>query len=148
MSILALFRSLRNEMKTSRFKIWLRAALFVQFCGLFGYYLFRDISNGQFNWGWAFFTSGIFVPIGFLMSRIVPMQVDRDARVVTLSLDRVYLILIWVLVTTKLVIGHIPSLVVVADVIMCGILGIMSGRLGGIGVRVRRLKIQNGLLPR
>jgi predicted permease len=147
MPMLALFKSLRNEMKTSRYKIWLRAALFVQFCGIFGFYLFRDISNGHFNWGWVFFTCGVFVPIGFLMSRIVPMQVNREAKVVILSLDRVYLILIWILVAAKLVTGHIPSLVVVADVIMCGIVGIMSGRLGGIGVRVRRLKIQYGLLP-
>jgi len=27
-----------------------------------------------------------------------------------------------------------------ADIIMCAILGIMSGRLGGIGLRVRGLK--------
>jgi hypothetical protein len=146
--LLSLVQSLRKGMKRSRFKIWLRAALFVQFCGIFGFYLFRDIANGHFSWEWAFFIFGVFVPVGFLLSRIVPMQVSRDDRVVNLSIDRVYLILIWILVIAKLVTGHIPSLLVVSDVIMCGILGMMSGRLGGIGVRVHRLKIQNELLPR
>lgn len=146
--MLSLFKSLRSALKTSRLKIWLRAALFVQFCGIFGFYLHQDISKGHFNWGWAFFTAILVVPIGFWMSRIVPMQVNQDAKVVTLSLDHVYLVLIWVLVITKFVTEHIPSLVVVADVIMCGILGLMSGRLGGIGVRVHRLKIQNGLMSK
>ena len=146
--MLSLFKSLRSELKTSRFKIWLRAALFVQFCGIFGFYLHQDISKGHFNWGWAFITAVLFVPIGFWMSRIVPMQVNRNAKVITLTLDRVYFVLIWVLVIAKFVTGHIPSLVVVADVIMCGILGLMSGRLGGIGMRVRHLKIQNGLMSK
>jgi hypothetical protein len=81
------------------------------------------------------------------MSRIVPIQADRESKAVTLSLDRVYLILIWVLVITKLITSHIPRLVPVSDVIMCAILGIMSGRLGGIGLRVRRLKMENDFLP-
>ena len=144
--VIQLFQFLRGEMKKSRFKIWLRAALFIQFCGIFGFFLFRDISNGHFNWEWAFITAGLFVPIGFLMSRIVPMQTNLDMRAVTLSVDRVYLVLIWILVIVKVITGQIPSLIVVADLIMCVILGVMSGRLGGIGLRVRHLKIQNGFL--
>jgi len=145
-SLIQLFQFLRVEMKKSRFKIWLRAALFIQFCGIFGFFLIRDISNGHFNWGWAFLIAGLFVPIGFLMSRIVPMQTNLDVQAVTLSIDYVYLVLIWILVIVKVVTGQIPSLIVVADIIMCVILGVMSGRLGGIGIRVRHLKIQNGLL--
>ena len=33
----------------------------------------------------------LFTPVGFLMSRIVPMQVDEEDEAVTLSLDRTYL---------------------------------------------------------
>lgn len=80
------------------------------------------------------------------MSRLIPMQADLNAKAVTLSLDKIYLILIWVLVIAKLVMGHIPSLVFIADIIMCSILGIMSGRLGGIGIRVRRLKVKYGFV--
>ena len=134
-------------MRKSRFKIWLRAVMFVQFSVLFTFYVDRDITNGYFTWIWAITLFMLFIPAGFWMSRFVPMQVDQQSKAVTLSLDRVYLILIWVLVITKLIAGQIPRLVPVSDVIMCAILGIMCGRLGGIGLRVHHLKMEHGLLP-
>ena len=144
--ILSILNSFRPEMKKSRFKIWLRAALLVQFSAIFTFFLYRDISNGYFYWRWVIPALLPFVPIGFLMSRIVPMQANKDAKAVTLSLDRIYLVLIWVLVIVKVITGQIPSLIIVADVIMCAIIGLMSGRLSGICLRVRHLKIQNGFI--
>lgn len=146
MSLLSYIQCLRGEIKKSRFKIWLRAFLFVQFSAIFGFYFFRDIANGHFRWEWVPLAFALFVPLGFLMSRLVPMQADLKVRAVTLSLDRVYLVLIWVLVIAKLILGHIPSLVFIADIIMCSILGIMFGRLGGIGLRVRQLKLRHGFI--
>lgn len=148
MPLFTYLQSLRSELKKSRFKIWLRAFLFIQFSVIFGFYFIRDIANGYFRWEWIPLTFVLFVPIGFLMSRIVPMQADLEVRAVTLSLDRVYLVLIWVLVIAKLILGHIPSLVYIADIIMCSILGIMSGRLGGIGIRVRQLKLKHGFVAK
>lgn len=133
-------------MKKSRFKIWLRAFLFLQFSALFGFYFFRDIGNGYFNWGWVALLFTLFIPVGFLMSLIVPMKADLKLRAVTLSLDRVYLFLIWLLVIAKLIIGRVPPFAPEADFIMCAILGIMFGRLGGIGLRVRHLKVQHGFI--
>ncbi len=144
MSFPSLLHSLRGEMKKSRFKIWLRAFIFVQLSALFGFYFFRDIANGHFRWEWVPLTFALFVPIGFALSRLVPMQASADLKAVTLSLDRTYLALIWALVIAKLILGHIPSLIFLADIIMCAILGIMFGRLGGIGLRVRQLKTQHG----
>lgn len=144
--IISLLNSFRPEMKKSRFKIWLRAALLVQFSGIFTFFLYRDISNGYFNWLWVIPTLLLFVPFGFLMSRIVPMQANKEARAVTLSLDRTYLVLIWLLVIIKLITGQISSLINIADFIMCAIIGIMSGRLSGICIRVRHLKFQNGFI--
>lgn len=135
---------LRGEMKKSRFKIRLRAGLFLVFGSLFMLYFIRDISNGYFTWRWVAILFVAFVPVGFLLSRIVPMQVDPEAKAVTLSLDRTYLILIWVLIIAKLIASHIPAWIPVSDVIMCAILGIMFGRLGGIGLRVRGLKSMHG----
>ena len=132
-------------MKTSRYKIWLRAFLLVQFSLLFSIYFFRDIASGYFTWGWAALTIALFVPVGFLLSRIVPMKINLKIKAVTLSIDKIYLVLIWVLVITKLIAGHSPATVRLADVIMCAILGIMGGRLGGIGIRVRNLKKEYGL---
>lgn len=148
MPLFTYLQSLRSELKKSRFKIWLRAFLFIQFSVIFGFYFIRDIANGYFRWEWIPLTFVLFVPVGFLMSRIVPMQADLEVRAVTLSLDRVYLVLIWVLVIAKLILGHIPSLVYIADIIMCSILGIMSGRLGGIGIRVRQLKLKHGFVAK
>lgn len=148
MPLFTYLQSLRSELKKSRFKIWLRAFLFIQFSVIFGFYFIRDIANGYFRWEWIPLTFVLFVPVGFLMSRIVPMQADLEVRAITLSLDRVYLVLIWVLVIAKLILGHIPSLVYIADIIMCSILGIMSGRLGGIGIRVRQLKLKHGFVAK
>ena len=146
-TVIVFLTSLRAEMKKSRFKIWLRAVLFVQFSVLFAFYFDRDITNGYFTWIWAATLFMLFIPTGFWMSRLVPMQVDHQVKAITLSLDSVYLILIWVLVITKLIASHIPRLIPVSDVIMCIILGIMCGRLGGIGLRVRHLKMEHGFLP-
>jgi hypothetical protein len=137
-------KSLRGEMKKSRFKIWLRAGLFILFGSLFMFYFIRDIANQHFTWGWVAILFVAFIPVGFLLSRLVPMQVDTEAKAVTLSVDRTYLILIWGLVVAKLIASRTPALIAVSDIIMCAILGIMFGRLGGIGLRVRGLKSMHG----
>jgi hypothetical protein len=147
-SLFSYIKPLRGEMKKSRFKIWLRAFLFVQFSALFSFYFFRDIGNGYFSWERVVLLFTLFIPVGFLMSLIVPMKADLELRAVTLSLDRVYLFLIWLLVIAKLIIGRVPPFTPEADFIMCAILGIMFGRLGGIGLRVRQLKIQYGLISK
>ena len=137
-------QSLRTEMRKSRFKIWLRAVLFVQFAAIFSVYLFHDISRGYFKWEWVAWVFLLCVPVGLLLSLLVPMRADPEVCAVVLSLDPVYLVLIWVLVLIKLITAAIPSVVYISDGCMMIILGIMAGRLGGIGLRVRKLKIDYG----
>jgi hypothetical protein len=146
MSLFSYLQSLRGEMKKSRFKIWLRAFLFLQFSAMFSLYFFRDIGNGYFSWERVALLFTFFIPVGFLMSLIVPMKADLELRAVTLSLDHFHLFLIWLLVIAKLIIGRIPPFIPEADFIMCAIMGIMFGRLGGIGLRVRQLKLQHGFI--
>jgi hypothetical protein len=112
---------------------------------MFCVFFFRDIGNGYYNWTSVFVVFACFVPVGFLLSLLVPMKADLELRAVTLSLDRIYLFLIWFLVIAKLIIGRIPFFTPEADFIMSAIIGIMFGRLGGIGLRVRQLKLQHGL---
>ena len=133
--------SLRSQMKYSRAKIWVRTGLLTIFSILFGTYLVRDMSAGIFHWQWGLAVLALCFPIGMWMSRLVPMQA-QSAELVTLSFDRIYFVLIWLLVIAKFILGHIPGMNLAADIIMCSILGIMSGRLGGIGLRVRALKRQ------
>ena len=144
--IFTLLKSFRGEMKKSRFKIWLRAFLFVQFSAIFFGYFFRDVGHGYFKWEWIALVFVSFIPIGFLLSLIVPMKADTEIQAVTFSLDKFYLFLIWFLVIAKLIIGRIPFFTPEADFIMASIMGIMFGRLGGIGLRVRRLKLQYGFI--
>jgi len=146
MSVLNFLKSIRGEMKKSRFKIWLRAFLLIQFSALFCIYLFRDIGNGYFTWKSVTIVIATFIPVGFLLSFIVPTQADLEMRAVIFKLDRFYLFLIWFLVIAKLIIGRIPAFTPEADFIMSAIIGIMFGRLSGIGIRVRQLKLQHGLI--
>lgn len=146
MSVLNFLKSIRGEMKKSRFKIWLRAFLLIQFSALFCVYFFRDIGNGYFTWKSVALVVIGFIPVGILLSFIVPMQADLEMRAVIFKLDRFYLFLIWFLVIAKLIIGRIPAFTPEADFIMSAIIGIMFGRLSGIGIRVRQLKLQHGLI--
>jgi hypothetical protein len=131
--------SLRGQMKYSRAKIWIRTGLLTIFSILFGTYLVRDISAGSFRWEWGLAIFAISFAFGMWMSRLVPMQA-LSAELVSLSFDRIYFVLIWLLVIAKFILGHIPGMNFAADIIMCSILGIMSGRLSGICLRVSGLK--------
>ena len=131
-------------MKRSRAKIWMRTGIFLFFTGLFSFMLYEDMSSGLFPW-WAAII--IFIPavaFGFWMSRFVPMQVHEQHKHITFSFDRIYFALIWTLVIVKALAGRFPGWNLLADVLMVAILGIMSGRLGGIGLRVRGLKQKHG----
>jgi len=145
-SLFSYLKSMRGELKKSRFKIWLRAFLLVQFTAMFCVYFFRDIGNGYYSWNNVFLVFACFIPIGFLLSLIVPIKADIGLQAVTFSLDRFYLFLIWFLVIAKLIVGRIPFFTPEADFIMSAIIGIMFGRLSGIGIRVRQLKLQHGFI--
>ena len=145
-SLIQLVKSKRGEMKKSRFKIWLRAFLLIQFSIIFGMYFLQDISAGYFSWNQVLLYIFLFIPVGYLMSFLVPMRANLDLNVITLSLDKIYLALIWILVIAKLLASYYYRVEVVADIIMAVILGVMSGRLGGIGIRVRKLKRNHGLI--
>ena len=145
-SLLSFLQSKRGEMKKSRFKIWLRTFLLIQFSIIFSVYFTHDIAAGYFTWGKVAQIILLFVPVGFLMSYIVPMQANLDLGAVTLSLDKIYLFLIWVMVIAKLLASYYYHAEAVADVIMSIILGLMGGRLGGIGIRVRKLKLKHNLI--
>ena len=130
-------------MKRSRAKLWVRTGIFIFFAILFSFTLYEDISRGIFPL-WA--GVAIFIPaiaFGFWMSRFVPMQVHVHHQHITFSFDRIYFILILTLVIIKIAASKFPGWEVLADAIMVFILGMMVGRIGGIGLRVRSLKDQH-----
>ncbi len=83
---------------------------------------------------------GPFTLVGYSMRKLVPMHVHQETQHITFSFDRIYFALIVLLVIAKVFTGHVPELTFWTDVIMCVILGLMSGRLSGICLRVRGLK--------
>jgi hypothetical protein len=127
-------------MKRSRAKIWLRTAMLVIFGTIFGLTIYQDIVSGVLHWLWALLAFLLCLPVGFWMRKFVPMQLHRASRHVTLSFDRIYFVAIVLLVIVKIVTGNISHITILADFAMCMILGLMIGRLGGIGLRVRDLK--------
>ena len=132
--------------KRSKAKIWLRTGILAIFAIIFGISLYHDIASHRFLWYWGLITYLICFPIGFAMRNLVPMQVHLTSKHITMSFDKIYFAVILALVIGKLVAGRFFGLTVLADVIICAILGLMTGRLGGIGVRVRGLKREHGFL--
>jgi hypothetical protein len=135
-------------MKRSRAKIWVRTAILVVFGTLFGVTLIKDMVAGIFPWvmGLAVFLACL--PVGFWMRNLVPMQAHIVSRQVTFSFDKIYFILIWLLVIAKAIFSYVVHFSVPADVLMCIILGLMTGRLSGICLRVHSLKVRYGFLEK
>jgi uncharacterized membrane-anchored protein YhcB (DUF1043 family) len=98
---------------------------------------------GIFRWEWAMIVFILSSIIGFQLRRLVPMQVHPASKHITFSFDFIYFALILLLVIAKVLTGQIPGLTIWTDVIMCMILGLMSGRLSGICLCVRDLKTQH-----
>ena len=136
-------KAIRLEMKKSPYKILLRVFLLLQFSAIFIFYFIQDIGNGLFTWPQVAEYILIFIPIGFLMSFIVPMRPNPELKAVTFSLDKIYLFLIWLLVIVKLLASYYYHTEAVADLIMAMIIGTMGGRLAGIILRVRKLNLQH-----
>ncbi len=132
----------------SRAKIWIRTVILAVFGALFTLALSRDMASGVFHWSWALMTFLPCLAIGFWMRRWVPMRVHLASQCITLSFDRIYFTLIMLLVLAKAVTGHVAGMAIWAAGIMCVILGLMAGRLSGICLRVRDLKIQHSFGPR
>jgi hypothetical protein len=139
-------QKLRQYSKQSGGKIWIRTILLAIFGTLFGISLYRDITSGVFLWSLGLAALVPCMLIGFWMSRLVPMHIHHEEKIITFSLDKIYLVLIWVLVIAKLVTSRMLDLPVWSDVAMCIILGLMSGRLSGICLRVRALKLEHNLV--
>ncbi|MBW2609191.1 MAG: hypothetical protein JRC68_02475 [Deltaproteobacteria bacterium] len=130
-------------MKQSRAKIWIRTVILFIFGTIFIIALYQDIKSGIFHITWAllvFFPSTV---TGFLMRGFVPMHVHQAYRRITFSFDHIYFTLILLLVIAKVFTGQVPGLTIWTDIIMCVILGLMSGRLSGICLRVRDLKTRH-----
>jgi hypothetical protein len=136
-------QNIRQFMKESRGKIWIRTALLTIFGTLFGISLYKDLLDGIFSWQLGVIAFIPCLAIGFWMSRLVPMHLHHDRKVIMFSMDKIYFVLIWVLVIAKLLTGRLFGLPVWSDVLMVVILGLMSGRLSGICLRVRGLKVAN-----
>ena len=133
-------QTIPSLMKQSRTKLWIRTGILAVFGTLFGLTLYHDIGGGSFQWLWAGIVFVLCLPIGFWMSKLVPMQIHPASRHITLSFDRIYFALIVVLVIVKAVAGNLLSVAMVADIAMCIILGLMIGRLSGVCLRVHDLK--------
>jgi hypothetical protein len=132
-------------MSTSRAKLWIRTGILMVFGMLFSVSLAQDMTLGTFHGSWALMAFMPCLAIGYWMRQFVPMQVHVNWRYVTLSFDRIYFALILILVIAKAVMGKMPGMIVWADVLMCVILGLMMGRLTGICLRVRDLRLQHNL---
>ena len=145
--IAAISQKKPHVLKQSRAKLWIRTAILIIFGTIFTIALYQDVSSGKFNYYWALTA---FIPclvIGFWMRRWVPMHIHIASKLITFSFDKIYFFLILFLVIIKVISERIQGLTFWDDVIMCVILGLMIGRLSGICLRVRKLKVQHDFMP-
>ncbi len=133
-------------LKQSRAKLWIRTGILAVFGTLFGLALRRDLMSGRFHWQWVLLSFLPCLAIGFWMSRLVSMKAHKTFQCVTLSFDHIYFSLILFLVVAKVIATRVEGMAAWADVIMCAILGLMIGRLSGICLRVRDLKVRNNFI--
>jgi len=124
----------------SNTKIKMRIVILIIFASIFGLSLYHDVLAKVFYWSWALVILVPFLGVGLWMSRLVPMKVHSLFEIITISFDRWYFGLILMLVILKDLAGNILKINVMADVIICIILGLMIGRLSGIVWRVNHLK--------
>lgn len=135
-------------MKRSRAKIWIRTGILTVFLTLFSLMLYEDISTGVFLWQIALMILLPCLLVGFWISGLVPMQIHIASQHITFSFDIVYFTIIILLVVVKFISSKIPAMEIGADIIMCMIIGMMTGRLSGICLRVRKLKIKHDFIDR
>ena len=145
--IAAVSKKRPHVLKQSRAKLWIRTAILIIFGTIFTIALYRDITSGKFNYFWALIAFLPSLVFGFWMRRWVPMQIHIASKLITFSFDKIYFSLILFLVIIKIISERIPELTFWDDVIMCVILGLMIGRLCGICLRVRKLKVLHNFMP-
>jgi peptidoglycan/LPS O-acetylase OafA/YrhL len=136
-----------HVLKQSRAKLWIRTAILIIFGTIFTIALYRDIASEKFNYIWALLSFLPSLVIGFWMRQWVPMQIHIASKLISFSFDKIYFTLILLLVIIKVISERIPELTFWDDVIMCVILGLMIGRLCGICLRVRKLKVLHNFMP-
>ncbi len=134
--------------KQSRTKLWIRTVILAVFGTLFSLTLYPVMVSGVFPWSWGLVIFLTCLAVGFGMSRLVPMRVHPASRHITLSFDRLYFSLIVLLVLVKAVAARVAGMEVLANAAMCVILGLMIGRLSGICLRVRGLKISHNFITK
>lgn len=137
-----------STFKQSRTKLWIRTVILTVFGTLFTLTLYPDMASGVFSWKLGLIIFLLCLTIGFWMSRLVPMGVHQASKHITLSFDRLYFSLIILLVLIKAVTSRVSGMQIWSDIVMCVILGLMIGRLSGICLRVRALKVQHNFITR
>ena len=126
--------------KHSKTTIWLRTFIVLLFGIIFSFSLYPDLKLKLISWIFLLIVFVFSLISGFWMSNIVPMQVHLHHRLITFSFDRIYFIIILILVGIKFLSSILGVIPLIPDGTMSIILGMMFGRLGGICLRVRKLK--------
>lgn len=131
-----------NYKKQISVRMFLRTFIVALFGIIFSFSLYNDINSGTFRWQWMMAIIFINICIGFMMSKLVPIHVREANRSVTLSFDRLYFFIVLLLVIVKTIAGYLLSTLFLADVIMCILIGLMSGRLIGLYVIIHKINLK------
>ena len=126
--------------KHSKTKIWIRTFIVLIFGIIFSFSLYHDLKLKLVSWIFLLIVFGFSLALGFWMSNIVPMQVYLHHKLITFSFDKIYFIIIFILVGIKFISDRMEVTRIIPDGVMSIIMGLMFGRLSGICQRVKKLK--------
>ena len=132
-----------SVMKRSRAKMWIKIVMLIIFTSLFSHALLLDLQKGYINYQ---IIISVIIPslfIGLWLRKIVPLQVHTKFSHITFSFDKIYFAIIIILFAIKKTCQIMDIQHILGDISMVIIIGLMIGRVIGLFMRIKKLKIEH-----
>ncbi|MCK5847526.1 MAG: hypothetical protein KAG84_08805 [Bacteroidales bacterium] len=132
-----------SVMKRSKAKMWIKIIVLIIFTSLFTHSLYIDLQKGYINYQVISFAFIPSIIIGLWLRKLVPLQVHKKFSHITFSFDKIYFVIILLLYITKKVCQIMDIQHIIGDISMVIIIGLMLGRVIGLFIRLKRIRIQH-----
>ena len=132
-----------SVMKRSRAKMWIKIIMLIIFTSLFTHALLLDLQKEHISYQIIIFTIIPSLAAGLWLRKIVPLQVHTKFAHITFSFDKIYFAIIIMLFSIKKYCQIMDIQHILGDISMVIIIGLMMGRVIGLFIRLKKLRIQH-----